>query len=106
MNRKPLPARRPSVSIETDWQGHPITVTASYYPDGTLGEVFADAPKGGHMQATLADACVLISIALQHGISVADLSKSLARTPDLLRGKGATTPASPVGSILEVLGAA
>jgi hypothetical protein len=90
--------------METDWQGHSLTVSASFYPDsGRLGEVFADSPQGGQMQFTLADACTLISIALQHGITVAELSKSMAVVPDLLRGKDATMPASPVGAILNAI---
>lgn len=102
--RTTLPTRRPSVALQAEWGGHAITVSAGYHPDtGAISEVFADAPKGGHMQATLADSCVLISIALQHGVTVAELSKSLAREPDLLRGNGETLPASPVGTILETL---
>lgn len=104
MTRQPLPTRRPSLFSDVDWEGHRLTVSASFYPDtGRLGEVFADAEKGGQMQATLSDACTLISIALQNGITVADLSKSMAEAPDLMRGKGHTLPASPIGAILKAL---
>jgi hypothetical protein len=105
MTRETMPTRRPSIFRDVDWEGHHLTVSASYYPDtGRIGEVFADADKGGQMQATLSDACTLISIALQHGITVADLSKSMAEAPDLMRGKGHTLPASPIGAILNALG--
>ena len=105
MTRQTLPTRRQGFVADVDWEGHHMTVSASYYP-GTwrIGEVFADPEKGGQMQATLSDACTLISIALQHGITVAELSKSMAEAPDLIRGKGHTLPASPIGAILNALG--
>lgn len=104
MTRASLPTRRPSQTVATEWQGHPISVTVGLYPDtGRPGEVFADVLHGGQMQAVLSDACVLISIALQHGIPPQALAKSLAQVPDLARGKNATAPASPVGAIVAVL---
>lgn len=106
MTRQILPNRRPSIFVNADWQGHELTISASYNPDtARLAEVFADTPKGGQMASTLADACTIISIALQNGLTVAELSKSMARAPDLLRGENATMPASPVGAILDALGA-
>jgi hypothetical protein len=53
------------------------------------------------MRAVLADACVVISIALQHGISASDLAKSLGRVPNLAAEGDA--PASPIGTILEAI---
>jgi len=72
---------------------------------GAVREVFADTVKGGQMQATIADACVLISLALQHDIAPAALAKSMARCPDPMAG-GADMPASPIGTILDLIGAA
>lgn len=96
------PNRRPNITTPAEWQGHAFTVTAGYDPaTANLCEVFADTPKGGQMQATLADACVLISIALQHGITTAQLAKSLARELDLQAG--GEQPASPIGAILEAM---
>jgi hypothetical protein len=107
--RLPLPARRPNFTRAIDWAGHPITVTVGLRVDGSPAEVFADSARGGDMAATLADACVLISIALQHGIAPADLAKSLGRVP-LLRAPGGQVedarqdaPASPIGAIVEVV---
>lgn len=115
MNRNRLPNRRPNITAETDWQGHSITVTIGVDPvTGDPLEVFANAASGGSMQASLADACVLISIALQHGVKPAALAKSLARVPAWVNGIDengdpctveTTAPASPVGAILaEVVG--
>ena len=105
--RTQLPARRPSQTIATEWQGHPFSVTVGYCPDALEPrEVFADTAKGGQMQATMADACVLISIALQHGVTRAALAKSMARVPDVMAGNGAELPASPIGTILDLIGGA
>ena len=101
MTRKALPHRRPNDTSEAIWHNHAITVTVGYDPaTGQAREVFAQAGKGGDMQATVADACVLISIALQHGISPDELRKSLSTEPDY---RGGTNPASPIGAILAVL---
>ena len=99
--RQPLPARRPSVTVQTAWQGHLVTVTVGMRLDGAPAEVFADTVKGGDLQQVIGDACVLISLALQHGILPVALAKSLGRVPVL--GCGETAPASPIGAILEVV---
>lgn len=104
MTRNTPPARRPHVTVETDRNGHPISVTVGLDPDTAQPiDVFADTTKGGQMAATVADACVVISIAMQHGVAVAELGKSLAREPDLMRGGDATLAASPIGVIVEVI---
>lgn len=100
--RNPLPNRRPNRTCLTEWAGHPITVTIGLRLDGTPGEVFADTPRGGDLQASIADACVLVSLALQHGIAPAELAKSLGRVP-VWGAEGVSAPASPVGAIVEVL---
>jgi len=97
--RAALPNRRPSRTYSTAWEGHPITVTVGFHPaTGQPMEVFADAEKGGQMQATIADACVIVSIALQHGIPPEALAKSLSRVPDMFGG--GDLPGSPIGVIV------
>lgn len=104
MTRALLPHRRPNVTLSIDWQGHPLDVTIGFDPaTGQPREVFVNTPKGGDMQAALADASVILSIALQNGIAPADLAKSLGRTPVLWGEEGATQPASPVGAIVEAI---
>lgn len=104
LTRMPLPARRPSLTFAADWQGHALAVTVGFDPDTARArEVFANTANGGAMQASLADACVIISVALQHGIAPQALAKSLGHVPDLLRGAGACAPASPVGTVIAVL---
>jgi hypothetical protein len=109
--RSPLPTRRPSITTATQWQGHEITVTTSFYPDtGLVGEVFADTTKGGQIAASLADAACLASIALQNGVTPDDLAKSLGQVPNLLYRpddpdslQPEFLPASPVGAMMDVV---
>lgn len=105
MSRQPLPNRRPNLTTATDWNGHEFTVTVGFDAKGNPGEVFAQHAKGD-MAAMLADACVLISIGLQHGITPEALAKSLGTVPAWINGAETTAPASPVGTILQVIGEA
>lgn len=101
MSRVTLPNRRPNETTATEWQGHAFTVTVGYDLAGMPREVFSDMAKAGSaMQAVLADACVLISIALQHGIEPAALSRSLGVVPGW---SGEDGPASPIGALMAVL---
>ncbi len=101
--RTVLPHRRSNITRAVEWDGHAFTVTIGLDPATWQPvEVFADTAKGGQMAATLADACVVISIALQHGIGVEALGKSLGRVP-AWNGGDNTAPASPVGAIVEAI---
>lgn len=101
MTRKTLPNRRPSATVETEWQGHRIAVTVGYDPETMRPmEVFADTASGGQMQAALRDGCIVASIAMQHGASPAALAKSMSRVADYT---GAEGPASPMGAIMEIV---
>lgn len=104
--RTPLPNRRPSSTSEIAFRGFPITVTVGYDPaTGQPREVFANSGRSGSdMQAALSDACVLVSIALQHGVTPAALAKSLGRVPAWVDGEEATDHASPIGVIVAALG--
>ncbi len=105
MTRTALPDRRPSLTLEAEFKGHPIAITIGFDLTGAPREVFADNHKSGSdMQASLADACVIISIALQHGIPAEALGRSLGRVPVFLGEDGATGPASPLGVIVAALG--
>lgn len=102
--RQTLPHRRPNLTRSTEWNGHSFIVTIGLDPaTGAPMEVFADTTKGGDMQAALADGCVVISLALQHGIAPADLAKSLGRVPVLWGEEGRDAPASPLGAIVEAI---
>ena len=97
MTRIPLPNRRPSATVDVAFG----TVTVGFDALGQPREVFANGPKeGSDMQATIADACVVISIALQHGVPPAALGKSLGSVPDW---NGAIRPASAIGIIVAAI---
>jgi hypothetical protein len=104
MTRAALPHRRPNVTLDTIWNAHLVTVTVGYDPaTGAPLEVFANTQRGGDMQATIADACIVVSIALQHGVTPAALAKSLARVPAFVNGEETTAAASPIGAILAAI---
>lgn len=105
MTRETLPARRRSETMDIAFAGQRFAITVGWDRAGRAREVFAGSAKTGtDFSHTLSDACVLISIALQHGIAAGDLAKSLGEVPDPAGGEGATRPASVIGAILQVLG--
>jgi hypothetical protein len=106
MPRERLPDRRPCATQAVEWRGPDGQVTSytmsiGYFADGRPGEIFVDGIKvGSTLQALLADAAVIVSVALQHGITPAALSYSLARVPI---GEDESGPASPLGAIIGAL---
>lgn len=104
MGRVDLPDRRYSANREIEFKGSKFTVTVGFNNEGEPKEVFADGAKqGSALAAIVSDACVLVSVSLQHGISASELGESLGREPDPLRGQGADRPASPIGIIIEAV---
>ena len=111
-HRRRLPGRRPSLKQELQVGGQSFTVDIGFDPaTGDPSEMFLNAGKEGSLlNALLADAAVVISVALQCGIEPADLAKSVGRLPegqvmpaDLDRGQPARLPASPIGAALDLL---
>lgn len=105
MSRDRLPNRRPSINVEVIWQTDAgeaaFTLTAGFDPaTGLLREVFySDGLKSGAaMLHTIQDACVLVSLALQHGAYLDVLAHSLGRL-----GRGCHVPASPIGAVVDAL---
>ena len=79
--RHRLPDRRSSVTFNAEWQGHDFSVTVGFDPkSGDALEVFANAKRGA-MHSTIADAAVLISLALQAGATIRELRRSLLLRP-------------------------
>lgn len=106
MTRAALPNRRMNATTIASWSGHAFTVTVGFDMQGRPMEAFADHAKGD-MAAVLSDACVLVSIGLQHGVTPADLGKSLGTVPvwALLDGEmvQVDAPASPIGAIMAII---
>lgn len=109
MSRARLPARRPSVTREVVWarEGGMIgfTATVGFNPvTGRAAEVFAGGKTGTDMGHLLADACVLVSLALQHGAEPRALARSLLKVPlTVWGGDEVCAPASAIGVIVETL---
>ena len=95
--RARLPDRRPSVTERIDVEGQTYTATAGIDPHtGAVRELFLDGAKeGSHMDFVLNDTAVIISVAIQHGVAIEALRKSVARI------EGA--PASVIGAALDFL---
>ena len=89
-----------------------VTATIGFDPaDDQPRELFLTGGKeGSTLDALLADAAVVISVALQHGVSAKALAKSVGRLPegpvtpaDLDGAQPARLPASPIGAVLDLI---
>ncbi len=80
--------------------GARFMVTIGFYPDGRPGEVFTHgARSGSNLDALLADACVMVSCLIQHGIEPRELASSMGRLGD-------TKPASIIGAVVDLVATA
>lgn len=109
--RTRLPNRRTSLTELVTWQAadgseRAYHVTVGFGSDDRPLEVFANGDReGSERDAILSDACVAISLALQHGATPASLARSMLLVPALGDDpwRPATRPASPVGAIVGLL---
>lgn len=106
MTRQRLPDRRPSANVRVEWvtpsATHTFYVTLGYDPsDARIREVFySDGMKSGaDLRSMAQDACVLISLLLQHGLTPDEIGKSLAVAPVM----DEVRPASLVGAVIEAI---
>ena len=98
MTRERLPNRRPNETTTLVFGGMSFAVTIGIFPNDRPGEVFASGAKSGcDLDYLLDDACVALSLLLQHGVAPAALAKSMGRA-----GDGAT-PASIIGALADRL---
>jgi len=91
MTRKPMPSERKSITKKLkigDLEGY---VTCGLYEDGSPGELFITLHQVGSVERGLAHALALmISLALQRGVPVADIGAKLVGLkfePDGFTGK-------------------
>jgi hypothetical protein len=99
MSRRILPQRRSAETFQLRFWNQPVSVTVGYYEDGTPGEIFVDAGKTGQdVQSTARDVAVVLSLALQHGATVATIQHAVTRS-----GNGEA--ASILGAIIDQLSA-
>ncbi len=111
-SRVRLPSRRPNHMETLEVDGQIITACVGLNPaTGRPCEVFLNGGKeGSQFDAMLADAATVISIALQHGVPLNALAKSVGRAPNASTMPGSldqftagSQPASPIGAALDLL---
>src|SRR3954465_2934976 len=82
-HRRRLPNRRRSETRDIQIRNMQLSASIGFGTDGSPREIFlSGARDGSGMAASLADAGVLISIALQHHILALVLAKSSSRVPN------------------------
>jgi hypothetical protein len=97
--RRELPARRTGENFEFLFDGTVFTASVRYQgpTDVTPREIFLSAGKpDSAVDLAAKDAAVLVSIALQYGISLEELGRSLSRKLDGSAG-------SPICALLDLL---
>lgn len=102
--RRRLPSDRKSSTRVLRLDSLKVYVTVGEYPDGTPGEIFLRGDKVGSIERGLLEALSLtISLALQHGIPLADLTakyRNLNFNPQGLTGDAEFPSASSIADYL------
>ncbi len=95
--RRRLPNRRPNETADLLFEGHRYHVTIGYFTDGRPGEVFCRGAKiGSGMDLLIDDACVILSLLLQHGAEPMALARSIGRL-------GGDASASIIGALVDLV---
>ncbi len=95
--RQRLPNRRENETVDLVFDGHRYHVTNGFAHDCRPREVFCHGGKvGSGMDRILDDACVALSLLLQHGIEPRDMGHSMGRL-----GDGAA--ASIIGALVDLV---
>jgi hypothetical protein len=93
--RARLPNRRAATSTSFERDGARFEMTAGFYPDGRVGEVFVNADRANSLlDFLMSDAAILASLALQYGAPLDEIRHALKRD---IRGDAA----SPIGAALD-----
>ena len=95
--RERLPNRRSCESREFSHGGFHFTLTAGFYPDSRIAEIFLSSRKpGSPIEAIARDAAVTVSIALQFGADLETIRAALTKDHD-------GQPATLLGAALDAL---
>jgi hypothetical protein len=101
VTRQPLPNWRRSETHVVQHGNHEFLVGFGFGEDGRVMEVFCSSGKTGvDMTALVTDACILVSLLLQHGESVTALAESMGE--NRAEGENSGPPASLIGAIVRV----
>lgn len=114
MNRDKLPDRREGETFLLDHhhsrgtsaeQIETMTVSYSRYPDGRIGEVFVNCEnrRSERSIGLWHDIGIIVSIALQRGATLTELSSAMSRGEINHLGKIVEVPQSPAGTLLDAL---
>ena len=103
LQREEMPTRRVGENLSFEHSGMFFNATVGRRtPDGPIAEVFLNiAPErggkyGSDSDLAARDAAVAVSIALQHGVSLALLQRAMGKELD-------GSPSTPIGKLLEIL---
>lgn len=98
MTRTPLPNRRLHETLKfTHWNLRYIAGLGRARPGAPISEVFLNCGKSGEQVQTLArDSAVILSLALQHGVTIDELRHALTRNAD-------GSPSGPLGALLDLM---
>jgi ribonucleoside-diphosphate reductase alpha chain len=81
--RRRLADRRRSLTFDIEVAGLRYKATISFFPDGSLGELFVSNHKAGNASDVAArDAGILVSLCLQHGCPVETIAHAISRNSD------------------------
>lgn len=105
MSRIKLPNRRPNVTLKIKHKGMTFYVTLGIDAEsGRIMEVFGNARQATtDIDYMIADACVAISIALQHGAKTDELLHSMHFVPVVGNPEVTREPASLMGKIIAAI---
>jgi hypothetical protein len=95
--RDRLPNRRSNISTSFERDGARFEMTAGFYPDERIGEIFLSADRANSLlDFLMSDAAILASLALQYGCPLDEIRHALKRDN---RGQAA----SPIGAALDLI---
>ena len=95
--RECLPNRRRCETRGFEHAGNAFTVSAGFYPDGRIAEVFLSSDKpGSAIEAIARDAAIVTSIALQFGADLETIRTALTKDHD-------GGPATLLGAAIDAL---
>lgn len=105
MAKNPMPPERQSVTRKLEVGGLQSYITVGLYPDGQPGELFLVVERVGSLERGLAHTIgILVSMLLQRGVSVSEISEKLTGLQFEPRGVTGNPEIPMVSSIADYLG--